>query len=85
MNMAMGAKNGPRKKSHLRGIMKTEQGFSRWKKTEQALLSERTVNAKEWKSPRERNLYEGHQGGRDGWMSGYQVSIAISKKGGRKS
>lgn len=43
------------------------------------------MNAKEWRSTRERNLFEGHQGVRDRWMSGSQVSMVISKKDGFES
>lgn len=46
MTLARGSMDGPREKSHLRCIEKTEQGVSRWKKTKPALLTEGEAYAK---------------------------------------
>lgn len=46
MTLAREFMGGPREKSHLRCIWKTEQGISRGKKTKLALLTEGAANAK---------------------------------------
>lgn len=60
--------NELRQDTHAWSLREITSQISRWQKAEQTLSTEGAAYAKAWKNTGTCNLFEGHQGVRQGWL-----------------